>query len=239
MRALTARGIVGPVRYRGIDSSSNVRLGRDMPDCYRSFVRLLPVARLVLLTQIAWSGAAGFGFAAEQVISDFNGTGFSYTFDNFAATPGPTSVRLFSSPPDEDPGWGGGGLVFNPTLNLSSLANGRWVVDMTRNPGNGVGSFTLEMYDTSNRSGKWTMNVGALTPGVATHLVSTTTIANPTDGVGDWQNLNLSQISSMNILGEWASPATFDSAVRPRGDLDGRSPAAAVCRGRTERTVAG
>lgn len=149
-------------------------------------------------------------FAAETVLSNFNGTGFTYTFDNFQATTGPTAARLYTSAADEDPGWGGGGIVFNPTLNLAGLSDGRWVVDLTVNPPNGVGNFTMELYDSSNRSGKWTMNVGTLTPGVPTRLVSSTTLGNPTDGTGDWQNLNLGQISSWNILGEWASPATFD-----------------------------
>ena len=138
-----------------------------MSECGCRVFRLLPTTRLVLLALVAWSGTTRFGLAAEQVISEFNGTGFSYTFDNFTATPGPTSVRLFSSPLDEDPGWGGGGINLTPPRNPSSLADGRWVVDMTKNAGNGVGSFTMEMYDTSDRSGKWTMNVCAFSVRIA------------------------------------------------------------------------
>lgn len=149
-------------------------------------------------------------YAAESVLSDFNGTGFSFTFDNFAEQTGPSSVRVYSSPLDEDPGWGGAGINFSPMLNLSSLAGGRWVVDMAVNPANAVNSFTMEIYDTSDRSGKWTMNVGGITPGVPTRLVSSTTMADPTSGTGDWQNLDLSQIRSMNVLGEWMSPSVFD-----------------------------
>ena len=132
--------------------------------CRPAHLLVLPLTRLLLALCLA-AGVARLGFAAEQVFSNFNGTGFSYTFDNFLATTGPTSVRLYSSPtPDEDPGWGGGGLNFGAPLNLSSFADGRFVVDMTKNAGNGVGSFTLEMYDTSSRSGKWTMSVGRSRP---------------------------------------------------------------------------
>ncbi len=146
--------------------------------------------------------------AAELVLSDFNGTGFDFTFDDFQQTIGPTAVRLASASGTD--GWGGGGLGLGSVTDLTSLADGRWVVDLTVNPGSEVSSFTLETYDTSDRSGKWTMNVSSLAAGVPTQLVSATTIANPTGGVGDWENLDLGQISRWNILGEWASPASFD-----------------------------
>jgi GH35 family endo-1,4-beta-xylanase len=144
--------------------------------------------------------------AVETVLSNFNGTGFTYTFDGFTAQTGPTAVRLF----DTTNGWGGAGNVFGSTQNLSAFADGRWVVDLTANPPNGVNNFTLELYDTSNRSGKWSFSVGGLTPGVPTTLTSSTTLANPTDGTGDWHNLDLSQINQWLILGEWQSPALFD-----------------------------
>ena len=83
--------------------------------------RLVLATRLVLLAQVAMAGFASPSIAAETVLSNFNGTGFSYTFDGFLGTAGATSARLYSSPvPDEDPGWGGGGATSVETATRSN-----------------------------------------------------------------------------------------------------------------------
>lgn len=142
--------------------------------------------------------------AADLTLSDFNGTGFTYTFDNFTATTSPTSVRL-NDPSD---GWGGGGIV--GALDLASHADSRFVVDAVVNPGNGVTQFDLELIESPSKTAKWTFNVSQLTPGVPATLVSTTTLANPTHGVGDFDNFNLSNVGTWQILGDFGSTSPFD-----------------------------
>ena len=77
----------------------------------------------------------------ELVLSEFNNSGFDWTFDDFTAVPGPTSVRVY----DFNDGWGGAGV--NRNLNLSDYANGRMVVDMSVNSSNRVDRFELELLD--------------------------------------------------------------------------------------------
>ncbi len=156
-------------------------------------------------------------FAAELTLSDFNGTGFDYVFggSGFTQTVGPTSVRIFD-PVDDSGGVGTSLLDFEPPtnqpLNLSSHADSRFVIDMFTNPGNGINRFDLELIDTSSgdRSGKWTFNVGHLPVGVPSTLVSTTTLANPTHGLGDFANLDLNNIETWQILGSYTNSSPFD-----------------------------
>ncbi|WP_197530478.1 endo-1,4-beta-xylanase [Bythopirellula polymerisocia] len=137
-------------------------------------------------------------------MSDFNGTGFDYTFGGFNQTVGANSVRLRDLVDDS------GGAGTGQLLNLSSYSDSRFVVDMLANPGNGVDKFDLELIDSSGRTGKWTLGVSNLDVGVPGTLVSATTLANPTHGVGDFANLDLSNITTWQVLGTFSSPSPFD-----------------------------
>ncbi|MEO0530459.1 MAG: endo-1,4-beta-xylanase [Planctomycetota bacterium] len=147
--------------------------------------------------------------ATEIVLNDFNGQGFAYTFDNFNQTVGPNAVRIT----DPFNGWGGAGFVED--LNLSSVSDGRLVVDLIPQSGNEVGNFTIELIDQidgsqTQRSGKWSFDVSSLQAGVPTTLVSTTTLDAPLDGIGDFGSLDLSQIRQWQVLGDFGSPDPFD-----------------------------
>jgi len=155
---------------------------------------------LVLVAMLANAPAVG----AEFTLSDFNGSGFSYTFGDFVQTTGPTSIRL------SDPINDSGGAGLNQTLDLSSHADSRFVVDMFTNPGNQAGVFHLELIDTMDRRGKWSFGVNNLDPGVTTPLVSATTLANPTSGINDFRNLDLSNITTWQVVGPYSSDAAFD-----------------------------
>ncbi|WP_168205324.1 endo-1,4-beta-xylanase [Bythopirellula goksoeyrii] len=142
--------------------------------------------------------------AADLVLSDFNGTGFDYTFGGFNQSTGVNSVRIHD--PVDDSGGAGIGL----SLDLASHADSRFVVDLFPNAGNGVDKFDLELIDSSGRTGKWTFGVSSLDIGVPSTLVSATTLANPTHGVGDFANLDLSDITTWQVLGTFSSPSPFD-----------------------------
>lgn len=144
--------------------------------------------------------------SAELVLSDFNETGFSYAFGGFSQTTGPSAVRLDSPLNDS----GGAGLTLSPSLDLTSHAQSRFVVDMFTNPGNGVDDFDLELIDSSGRTGKWRFNVSTLDVGMPSTLVSATTLDSPTHGVGDFMNLDLSDVVTWQVLGTFTSPNPFD-----------------------------
>ncbi len=167
------------------------------------------IARLAILFGVVSLGLTSAGRAAEYVLSDFNNSGFEYTFDNFSQTVGPTSVRL----QDTTDGWGGGG--FGVPLDLSSFEEGRLVVDFTPLNGNAVSTFTVELIEQGSggqttKSGKWDFAVGGLPAGVPTQLVSTTTLSQPLSGIGDFGSLNLSQLSQWQVLGQFGSSSPFD-----------------------------
>lgn len=166
--------------------------------------RLRRCLRAALAIVAAWCCCSLTARALDLTLADFNGTGFDYTFDDFTQTLGPTAVRL----DDPSNGWGGGGIV--QSLDLSSHAGSRFVVDMFTNPGNQTDLFELELYDSSDRSGKWTFNVSNLGVSTPSTMVSATTLDSPTHGVGDYQNLDLSDISRWNILGEYNGSNPFD-----------------------------
>ncbi len=152
----------------------------------------------------------GEAITAELNLRDFNGSGFDWTWGGFEQTTGPNSVRL-NDPAD---GWGGAGVSVGG-LDLSSFADGRLVIDLIPQAGSGVDSFDLELIEQSasgqtTKSGKWTFHVSSLTPGVPTTLVSQSTLSNPTSGIGDFQNLNLSQIESWQVLGQFGSSQPLD-----------------------------
>ncbi|MEM7313933.1 MAG: endo-1,4-beta-xylanase, partial [Planctomycetota bacterium] len=158
--------------------------------------------RLWVTTFVVIFGQLSFG---QMTISDFNGTGFNYTFAGFNQTAGSNSVRLR----DPSDAWGGAGLNLG-VMDFSPFANGRFSVDMTVNPNNAANSFELELIDTNNNTGKWTFGVNTTTPGVATNFVSRSVLNDPDYGVGDWQNLDLSNIRTFQVLGEFDGPGQFD-----------------------------
>ena len=163
--------------------------------------------RFALLTIVA--GMPSVTSAAEYVLSDFNNTGFNYTFDNFSQTIGPTSVRLR----DASNGWGGAGV--NGAFNLGSFSDGRLVVDFTPLAASAVSTFTIELIEQSSggqttKSGKWDFAVGGLPAGVPTQLVSTTPLSQPLSGIGDFANLDLSQLNQWQVLGQYGSSSPFD-----------------------------
>ncbi len=141
---------------------------------------------------------------AELVLSDFNGTGFDYTFGGFNQTISANSVRVF------DPTDDSGGAGIGQSLNLSSHADSRFVVDLVVNAGNGVDKFDLELIDTSGRTGKWSLGVSNFGVGVPSTLVSASTLDNPTHGIGDFANLDLSNITTWQVLGTFSSPSPFN-----------------------------
>ena len=163
--------------------------------------------------------------ASELVLSEFNSTGFDYQFAGFNQSLGSSSMRL------EDPidGWGGAGI--SQSLNLSSYADSRFVVDMHLNPGNGTDQFDLELLDSSGRTGKWTFDVTGLGSGVQNTLTASTTLSNPTHGIGDFENLDLSSITSWQLLGDYHSPNPFDMnfdrvVISEAPDYPGQEPTA-------------
>lgn len=155
----------------------------------------------------ALSGAA---FAADLLLSDFNGTGFDSSYGGFNHQSGATTSRVF----DLTNGWGG--AVNGQSLNLDSLSEGRLVVDFTPNLGHRTDFFLLQLNDANGLSGRWTFNTGGLTPGQPAQLTSVNTIANP-DAVYDGNTgqfvdtpPNLGQITNWAVEGQWASPSVFD-----------------------------
>ncbi|MEQ9454718.1 MAG: endo-1,4-beta-xylanase [Phycisphaeraceae bacterium] len=148
--------------------------------------------------------SAGGAQSAELTLSDFNGTGFTYTFDDFQQVTSADSVRLI----DTINGWGGAGLV--GALDLSAFGDGRLVVDVTANPANLVDQFTIELIDTHANTGKWNFSTSGLVAGQPTQMVSATTLNNPLDGINEFFNLDLSNIERWQLLGDFGSTRTVD-----------------------------
>lgn len=149
--------------------------------------------------------------ADEIVLAELNGSGFDYTFDNFNQTIGPQSVRI-TDPID---GWGGAGVVPASSLNLSSLADGRLLIDFTPEAGNLASDFTIELIEQNTggqtlKSGKWTFSLAGLEAGVPTQVASTSRLSEPQSGIGDFGNLDLSSIVQWQVLGAFGSPDPFD-----------------------------
>ncbi|TWT92887.1 Endo-1,4-beta-xylanase A precursor [Botrimarina colliarenosi] len=169
-----------------------------------------------LRSPVLWTALTTFALlatpslrAADLVLSEFNGTGFDYTFDDFTQTIGPTSVRVR----DAINGWGGAGVTSAP--NFSGWEDSWLVIDFTPLAGNRVNTFTIELIEQSTggettKSGKWDFNVAGLTPGVPVSLTSATTLSQPTSGLGDYGNLNLSQVNQWQVLGQFGSSDLFD-----------------------------
>lgn len=166
---------------------------------------LIGLVSLVVLGQLSPTAVA-----QEVELLDSPSTGFTYTFDDWAQVTSPTSVRLTDNTQPVPDAWGGAGLVFDNPVDFSTFANGRIEVGFQTEPLNLADAFTIELYDSSDSSGKWTFSAGLEPIGTPQTRVSPTTLSNPTTGVGDFQNLDLSQISRFQILGQFGSPEQFD-----------------------------
>ncbi|QDS98075.1 endo-1,4-beta-xylanase [Adhaeretor mobilis] len=144
--------------------------------------------------------------ATDIVLSDFNSTGFNYTFSGFSQSIGATSVTL-SDPVDDI---GGAGLNLSSPLDLSSFADGRIVVDMFTNPGNSGDQFLVELVDSAGITGKWGFDSSSLGTGTPGTLVASTTLANPTSSVGNFQQFDFTNVTKFQVLGTYGSLAPFD-----------------------------
>ena len=147
---------------------------------------------------------------ADYNLAEFNNSGFGWLWGDFSETIGTSEVRLR----DSSDGWGGAGFDVN-AVDFSSYADEYLVIDFTPEAANGVDYFDIEFIEgtsgsSTTKSGKWRFDLSGTTPGVATTLTSTTTLSSPADGVGDYQNLDLSQIQKWQVLGEYGSSETFD-----------------------------
>ncbi len=149
--------------------------------------------------------ASGISAKAEVVLSDFNGTGFNYTFEGFTQSIGPNAVRLS----DAQNGWGGAGVEVGE-IDLSAYANGYFTVDVIPQFGNGVNSFDIALIDVDDNIGLWSFPVSGLPAWSAASLNSSSSLSSPPTGINDFQNLDLSRIKTWQVLGEFGSNAAFD-----------------------------
>lgn len=141
--------------------------------------------------------------AAEFLLDDFNNSGFNYRWD-FTESVGSSAVRLTS--PTQ--GWGGAGKPVS--FDLSSFSNGHVVVDFEVHPANSASTFAIELYDGNGNSGKWPFAASLQPVGQPVQLVHQNVLSNPPEGVGDFANLDLSNITGLQVLGEWGSTSPFD-----------------------------
>jgi GH35 family endo-1,4-beta-xylanase len=142
--------------------------------------------------------------AAELTLANFNNMPMHWTWGGYQYSSGPTQTRIY----DTADSTGGAGRSLG-NLNLTSLADARFVVDFTKNAGNGSNNFSLTLADSADRRGTWTFNTTAVATGTPTTMVSTTTLGSPTGGT-DQANLDLANISFFQIDGEWSNPSPFD-----------------------------
>ncbi len=142
--------------------------------------------------------------AAAFVVSNFNSSGFDYTWGGFGQTVGPTSVRLV----DADNGWGGATIDYASPIDMSALTAQYLEVDYFTNPLHASDSFSLEFYDTADRSIKFAV------PTAGSGAPQTTTLPNafgtPADGVGDYANFDYGNVRSFTVIGQWQGTQPFD-----------------------------
>ncbi len=159
------------------------------------------IGAVVAVVLVAWSP-----LSRAFVIDDFNGTGFSYTFDDFVETTSPASVNLR----DTTNGWGGGAVVYPNPVDLTGFVSQYLEVDFTVEPGHGTDQFTIELYDNANRSVKYNVPTplsGAGTP--RTHTAANP-FGQPTEGVGDFANFDFGNVTSYGFIGQFGSGQPFD-----------------------------
>ncbi len=161
----------------------------------------------------------------ELVLSDFNGSDFSYTWGGFTQVPSSSSVRLF----DTD-AWGGAGM--NAPMDLTPWSDARFVVDFRRNPQDSADRFELELIDSSGNTGKFPIGVSSVPHSQWVTGVAVADIGNPSFGVGDFENLDLANITQWQVIGDYGNPNPIDisfdrialsSSVQPPEAYPGRS----------------
>ena len=179
-----------------LDESAFQSISRSYGKCVLGFCKL---GFLVVLIAVAISAKAEF------VLSDFNGTGFNYTFEGFAQSTGPSAVRLI----DTQDGWGGAGVEVGE-IDLSAYANGYFAVDVIPQFGNSVNSFDATLIDVHGNIGIWTFPVSGLPPWSVASMISSSSLSSPPAGINDFQNLDLSRIKTWQVLGEYGSNEAFD-----------------------------
>lgn len=142
--------------------------------------------------------------AAQFSLIDAGFSGFDYTFGGFdqsAASP----IRL--SDPLDDSGGAGKGLG---GADLSAFADGRFVVDFTTRGDHAANQFLVELIDTAGNGGKWLFSTALGDIDERQQLASTGTLSNPTFGIGDVSQFDLSSINLFQIIGSFTTPAPFD-----------------------------
>ncbi|MEO0530548.1 MAG: endo-1,4-beta-xylanase [Planctomycetota bacterium] len=149
--------------------------------------------------------AATRSHAGELVLSEFNGTDVSYSFGSLSRTVGSDSLRVFG--PNDS-----GGIGVQIPLDLTSYADSRFVVDVTKNVGNTIDAFDLELIDTSGNAGKWRIGVADFAIETPGQVVTSTTLSNPTHGNG-FSNLDLANISTWQVVGRYSTPSPFDMSL--------------------------
>ena len=161
----------------------------------------------------------------EYTLSDFNGTGFDYTWNDFEQTIGSDSVRITG--PEA---WGGAGR--NLALDFTPYESSRFVVDFRRNAANGADKIDLELIDVNGNTGKWPINVASAPVSQWVTGVAVGNLANPTSNFGDPDAFDLSNIVSWQVLGDFGNPNPIDisfdrvavsSSVAPPEAYPGRS----------------
>lgn len=153
----------------------------------------------------------------SEVLADFDGSGLDFLFDNFQQTISPTTVRL----QDTQNGWGGGVLNYAQPRDFTPFANEFFEVDFTVNPNHNTNLFTLELYDTAERSVKYNVpTTGGLIGQPQTFAISNP-LGQPTGGTGQWWNFDFNNVTRLQVLGQWQSPGPFDitlDEIRVTGD---------------------
>ncbi len=169
-----------------------------------SYLRPGILACVLVAATAAWTSATH-----AIVLSDFNGTGFEYTFEGFTQTLGPTQVRLA----DPVNGWGGAGSNFASPLDMRGVLDQYLQVDYTVQPGHGTGQLVLEFYDTADRSVKFSVPTPQSNAGVPRSFTSRSPFSDPDDGIGDFANFDYANVARYNVLGDFGSPNPFDVAL--------------------------
>lgn len=143
-----------------------------------------------------------------MVLSDFNAGGFQYVFDDFSQSYDASAgtVRLT----DSINGWGGGGTNFADPIDLTGLLDQYVQADFRVEPNHAVDYFVIELYDTSDRSVKFNAPTMPSQGADFNRWISNTTLGNPSDGIGDYQNFDYSQVRTWQLLGDYGTTVPFD-----------------------------
>ena len=163
-------------------------------------VRMLLAAALVGLGS---TSHAEFQFIGAGE-SDFN-----YTFGGFTQSSLPSGGVRLTDPTDDS---GGAGKGYGSALDLSSYTDGRFVVDLTTQPGNGSDAFLLELIDGAGNGGKWQLSSAGAGPGTPQTIVSSGTLSEPSSEIGSFASFDPTSVNLFQVIGTFTTPAPFDIA---------------------------